>query len=86
MGLCGNPGFVPAQHPEGSVLFPVVQMEEREKTGMLRGMKVHQVGQIYMDYKGGGDLVTHWDTGMSRQLKKWRFSGSREALACMTQN
>lgn len=56
MFLCGNPGFAPAQHPEGSILFPVVQMEEREKTWGVRDMWVPQVGQTHVDYEGGNSL------------------------------
>lgn len=35
MCLCENPGFAPTQHPEGSILFPVVQMEDREKAWVV---------------------------------------------------
>lgn len=61
MCLCGNAGFAPAQCPEGSILFPVVQMEDREKTWVVRHMRVPQAGQIHVVYEGN-----LWDTKMGR--------------------
>lgn len=63
-----------------------MQLEEREKTWVVRDMRAPQIGQTHVDYTGGGGLATHQDTGMSGQLMKWRFSASREVLACIEQN
>lgn len=64
----------------------MVQLEEREKTWMVREMRPPQIGQTPVDYKGGGGLATHQDTGMSGQSMKWRFRASREALARIAHN